>query len=422
MNIRSRRMLAACVTACWSALTLAAPGTLSLREAIALSAARNPQLEALRSEADALREQAQLQGLSPSPHIELQLENFAGTGELSGTDALESTLQFSKVIELGGKAQARRHVGDRELEKLEADQRVRRVDALAEVAARFVHVLADQERLQATQRAVTLAEAASLAAQARVEAGAASPAQASRAQIAVARARIEAEHAEHELRSSRVALATQWGDTDPAFGQVDGDLFGLVAPEPLERYVQRIENNPGILAFASEQRLIEARTRLARSQSRPSVNVNVGVRRLEAFDDAALVAGFAVPLGTSKRARGELRAVEAERAALGLREQAHRLELHSTLFGVYQELLHARTEAQALRDDIGPQARGMLATTEAGYRAGRFSFLELADAQRQLLDIELDAIDAAEAFHTLLIDLERITGQPVSALDSGESP
>lgn len=422
MKIRGRRALIACVTMCWTAASPAAAGTLSLREAIDLAAARNPQLAAFRSQGDALREQAALQALAPSPIVELQLENFAGTGELSGTKALESTLQLSKVIELGGKAQARRQVGDFEIARLDAEQGGRKVDALAEVASRFVHVLADQERLQATQRAVVLAEAASKAVKARVEAGAASPVQASRAEIAVARARIEAEHAEHELRSSRVALSTQWGETDLQFEKVAGNLFALTEPEPFEGYVRSLHNSPGLLAFASEQRLIEARARLVQAQSRPSINVNVGVRRLEAFDDSALVAGISVPLGTAKRARSEARVVEAERISLVLREQSHRLELHSTLFGVYQELLHARTEAQALRDEIGPQAQQMLETTQAGYRAGRFSFLELADAQRQLLDIDLDAISAAEQFHIQLIDLERITGQPVGTSVTGESP
>ena len=50
----------------------------------------------------------------------------------------------------------------------------------------------------------------------------------------------------------------------------------------------------------------------------------------------------------------------------------------------------------------------MLTTTNEGYRAGRFSLLELADAQLQLIEVEREAIDAAAQFHTLMVEIQRI--------------
>lgn len=423
MKISLRRAPLVCVIACWSASGAAAgPDSITLREALDFTAARNPALVAFESQASAAREEAAIQALAPSPVIELQFENFAGTGDLSGATALESTLQLSKVVELGGKADARRMLGDSQLDKLASEQGAQRIDAVAEVARRFVEVLADQERLAAFERSVSLAEETTRAVRTRVQAGAASPVQSSRAEIALARARIEAEHAEHELRGSRVALSVQWGEIDPQFAEVRGSLFRLDDPEPFDRYAQRIENNPALGTFASGQRVLEARARLAQSMRRPSLTFNVGIRRLEAVDDAALVAGVAMPFGGSRRADGELRAVAAERTTLTLKQQAHRLDVHSTLFGVYQELTHARAEALALRERIRPQAQQMLETTEAGYRAGRFSFLELADAQRQLLEIDLDAIQAAAQFHLQLIEVERLTGQSMLTLAEGSTP
>lgn len=421
MKVSLARAVGACVIACWTTASAAAD-VLTLREAIELAATRNPELAAFEQQATALKERAAVEALSPPMSIDLQLENFAGTGELSGTNALETTLQLSRIVELGGKAQARRELGEFEVERLTAEQRARRADRLAELAKRFVHVLADQEELKARQRAVELAEKASASARSRVVAGAASPVQSSRAEISLARARIEVEHAEHELLSARVALSTQWGEETPQFREAGGALFTLRDIEPFEVFAQRLKDNPHLLAFATEDRVAEARGRLAHAQQRPNLSFNVGVRRLEIFDDAALVAGFSMPIGASKRAQGEIRAVQAERESLTLNRESRRLELHSTLYGIYQELVHARTEALALHDSIRPQAQEMLRTTEAGYRAGRFSFLELADAQGQLLDIELDAIRAAAEFHTQLIELERLTGQPVATFLQGGSP
>jgi len=89
---------------------------------------------------------------------------------------------------------------------------------------------------------------------------------------------------------------------------------------------------------------------------------------------------------------------------------------------LYQELLHARTETLSLREKVRPQAEAMLKTTSEGYRAGRFSLLELADAQIQLIELEREAIRAAAQFHTLMIDIKRVTGEPITALSTRSTP
>lgn len=405
----------------WAA-HVGAEESLSLREAIALATQRNPDIAAFGFQAEEARQQAATQALPPVTTVEVQLENFAGTGEVSAGRALEMTLQLSHVIELGGKAQRRRQFGDEKVAQLDAAQQARRADILAEVARRFVHVLSDQEHLKATERAADLADQARNVVQERIRAGAASPVLLSRAEIALARSRIEQEHAEHELKSSRVALASLWGDGEGRIGQARGDLFSFPAIEPLQAYAEHVGKNPDLLKFAAESRVLDARMRLAEAQRTPSVTVSAGVRRLEGLNDQALVAGFAIPIGAAKRAQPELLSVQAEREQLKLSEQSRTWELHATLFALYQELLHARTEAQALQNDIRPQAENMLKTSEAGYRAGRFSFLELADAQQQLLEIERDAIRAAAEFHINLIEIERVTGVAVHSLAQGVAP
>ena len=377
------RACAACILVSWAFTCLGADkSALTLRDALVLTAERNPELAAFQPQLEAARQQSAAQSLRPANAIELQLENFAGSGDLSGTRALETTLQLSHVIELGGKTGARHELGEMEVTHLGVAQQVRQADLFAEAARRFVHVLADQEQLQAARRATALARETGAAARLRVEAGAASSAQASRAGIALARAHIVEEHAEHELASSRVALSVLWNEPIPAFGEARGALFALGVPEPFETYAARLDSNPELLTFASSERVTDARLRLAESQQRANLTLNVGVRRLEAFDDAAFVAGIVMPIGSSRRMQSEIQAVRAERSALEFTRTSRRLELHSTLFGLYQEMLHARAEAQALQDQIRPQAQVMLRTTQEGYRAGRFSFLELADAQQ----------------------------------------
>jgi cobalt-zinc-cadmium efflux system outer membrane protein len=146
------------------------------------------------------------------------------------------------------------------------------------------------------------------------------------------------------------------------------------------------------------------------------------VRRLEAFDDEALVASFSVPLGVGRRAQLEERAARADRNRVEREREVRRLELHAQLFDLYQEIRHARTEAASLHEQVRPQAQAMLATTNEGYRAGRFSLLELADAQLQLIEVERESIDAAARFHALLVDMQRAIGTPIHTLAVRSAP
>jgi outer membrane protein, heavy metal efflux system len=401
---------------CSITFTTVSAADLTLRDAIALTAERSSQLAAFAFQTEATRQQWAARAFPPPSTLEVELENFAGSGDLSAARALETTLQLSKVVELGGKARVRGEVGLAEMDDLDAQQRATRADVIAEVARRFLHVLSDQAQLEITGRATQLAEQARDVVQARIRAGAISPVFLNRAEIALARARIAQEHAEHELAASRVTLAVMWGDTSASFDRAIGDLFSFPDVESVETYTTRLDANPELLKFASAGRTAEARKRLAAAQRSPNVTLTAGVRRLEGFDDQALVAGFSVPFGTRRRAEPDIQAARAEGEQLRLNASARRLELHALLFALYQEILHARTEANALHTDILPQAQRMVDTTAEGYRQGRYSLVELIDAQRAQIEVEQDSIRAALEFHTNLIEIERATGVGVHTL------
>ena len=93
--------------------------------------------------------------------------------------------------------------------------------------------------------------------------------------------------------------------------------------------------------------------------------------------------------------------------------------MHASLYEIYQELSHALTASQTLHEQIVPEAELSLRGYEKGYRAGRYSLLELSDAQELLLDARLEAVVTASDFHNYRIEIERLTGQ---ALSTGVSP
>jgi cobalt-zinc-cadmium efflux system outer membrane protein len=73
-----------------------------------------------------------------------------------------------------------------------------------------------------------------------------------------------------------------------------------------------------------------------------------------------------------------------------------------------------------LREQSKPLAEDALRLTERGYGSGRYSLLELTDAQSQLLDVRAQSIAAAADFFAVLIEIQRLTGEAVVASLSGD--
>ena len=389
--------------------------SLSLDEALVAVLEKNPVLLANDYQAQAAAANIRKAQQSTPVQVKLELENFAGSGEYSDDDRLEATLSLGKVLELGNKAGRRADIARNEAALLTNEQDAGRLDLLAEATRRYIHVVVDQERLEIARDKLALAKRTAGIVGERVRVGKSPVTETRRVRIAVARAETELEHAEHELATSRVKLAIQWGDTEPGFSDARAPLYELNPVEPFETLARLLERNPDLARYASEKRLAEARLRLAQSRRKMDIELSGGVRYHNEGEDNALVVAASIPLGSRSRAAPGIESSRllAERNPLLYRQR--QLELHASLYEIYQELLHAYTASKALREQILPEAELALRDYEKGYRSGRYSLLELSDAQKTLLDARLESVMTAADFHNYRIEIERLTGQAMSS-------
>jgi cobalt-zinc-cadmium efflux system outer membrane protein len=411
----------------WIALTLGVLGfgrcfagqppveaSLTLDETLLAVLENSPVLLAGDYQARASAEKIRQAQQSTPLHLKLQVENFAGSGEFSGDDLLEATLSFAKVLELGDKAVLRGDIAGKEAALLASEQDAERLDLLAEAARRFVHVVVDQERLLIARDKLELAKRTAATVDQRVRVGRSPDTERRRVKIAVARAETELEHAEHELATSRVKLATLWGQTRAGFSTARAALFELQPVAPFDALAEFLQRNPDLTRYASEQRLAEARLRLAQARRRMDIELSGGVRYHNVSDDGALVLSASIPLGARSRAAAGIESSRLLSQRQPLLYRRRQLELHASLYELYQELTHAFKASQSLRERIIPEAELALRDYEQGYRSGRYSLLELSDAQKTLLDARLESVMTAADFHNFRIEIERLTGQALS--------
>jgi cobalt-zinc-cadmium efflux system outer membrane protein len=385
--------------------------TLDFSAAVHRALEKQPQLAGFVHELRAQEARAGEAALAPATSVGLLVEDLAGDGARRGLDAAQSTLTLSRVIELGGKRDARVAAAEAQRSRLTTRRAAAQLDAAAEVARRFVETLHEREAVRIAGEELRQAEATHRAVERRVQAALAPAAEVARAGVRVAQARLELEHSEHLLQSSRVYLAAAMGERSVLFGETVGDLYALPPPAPLDELLARVENTPDFDLFIDEARLRDAELRLARVQRRPDIRAELGVRRFEADGGYAVVAGVSMPLQSGSRARFGVEVAEATRAKGESEREAAFLRVRAQLLAQYSELKHSLLEAGTLREEIIPQLETALGRTQYAYERGRYSYLELADVQRELLKARRRVADVAADFHTIRIEIERLTGQ-----------
>lgn len=410
------------LAALWCCAVLALPAhavppapSLDLRQAFALTLDRHPDLRRLPLEQAALRADVDQAAQSPAWVAGASLENALGTGEYRGTDAAELTLSLGAALEPQARRDARVGLAQSRLDGLDIAAEGRRLDLLAEVARRYLDVLALQEEARALETTRAQRQAAAAAARRRVEAGASPVSVKLGADAAVARAELDLARTLAATAAARRRLALMWGG-EPV-GTVEGNLLVLPDTPDFDHLASLLARTPNLQRFASETRLREARLQLAQSQVRPDLEWQVGLRRLQGSGDWAVMGGLSVPLGSRRRAEPGIRAARAELDALALEREAGELDLRATLAEAHGRLAVDALAVRQTTNTVLPALERAEAAAGQAYRAGALSYLEWAQLQAELLSARRDRIAAARDFHRALIEIQRLTAEPFVLAD-----
>ena len=180
----------------------------------------NPKLRAFSFEVRAAEARTLQAGVFPNPEIQLEAEEFGGSGSRSGFDSAVFTLQFGQLIELGSKRAKRRRVATFEGELAGWDYESARLDLLAETTAAFIDLLAAQRRSKLSLNTLGLAEEFHMVVNERVQAGKVSPLEEIRARVALSLSKIRAERARRDLYAFRSKLSAMWGSESANFTEL----------------------------------------------------------------------------------------------------------------------------------------------------------------------------------------------------------
>lgn len=395
-------------------------GRLKLEEALGAALSGNPDLAAYSYGVRAAEARVLQAGASPNPKFGIEVEEFDRDGE--GMESAEISIRLAQTFEVGGKRRWRKRMAEVEGELAGWKYERQRLDVFAECSMRFIEALVSQERLALAKSSLELAQKTSDAVRDRVDAGKEPPPQAVKSEAELEMVRLQVSAASNDLRVVRKKLAAMWGGEEALFESVEGALDRVLEEVPsLSELRPKLEESPNAARWGAELRHRRMALSAERAACIPDVEASVGYLQFEEDGTDAIGFGVALPLPLFDRNSGNIKAAQYELKKAELAQSAARFELIVELEELHSTLEEAHKRVRVLRDRVVPAMETAYQAAHEGYLGGKYSFMEMLDAQRGFFGARSMMIDALYDYHVGLVAIKRITGGPINELvDEGD--
>lgn len=393
------------VAVCLPSAALAQAQPLTLDDAIRRTLAAAPQSASTEARIEAQTAARTAAGLRPQPSVEVTAENFGiPTGDLYSQFQITGT--YSQRIERGGKREARVALADREMDVTRAEAIVTRLDIVEQVQRLYVEVQATEAQIVIAKQRLEIARKVHAEVKRRV-ASAKDPIFAGmRAMTGVSEAEVDLQLATHARDAAMKRLTAMWGGS-PAdlsvpvadFLSFEHEDVGPVAPSAAD-----------LAIYAARGARASAVIDLQTANAKRDPTISAGPRFI-GTGDVAVVAGVSLPLGGKRLADARLAEAQAEKRRVDADLAVERFTRERAIALAVEKVEETAHEAEAIRDQVIPNADLTLVEVRVGYNRGFFSYTDVAAAQTTLANARARMVDAVRRHFEARVELDRLTGR-----------
>ena len=379
---------------------VAAAGELPLEvtadQAVALFRARSPRLAANRAAIDVTAADQVDADIYPNPTLSIATTNTVQGGDTIGHS--QGSVGLDVPILIGRQRGHRARAADARVAAKRAEVEVDQAKAELEIRRRFLALLAAQDKVRALGAALDDARAVRGIVAGRQQAGAKSPYELERTDLALAALASKHEEAITDTGAASGALAQAVGIADwqpRAAGELRATEPGAVAIGA---------DHPALVAGLAAQALARSEQALAHAEATPTPSLQLQGFGTSDPQGIALLVGISIPLPLTDRNQGAVARAQAQGRAAELEHRATGVELTADLARATALERDRRAAVTRFERDAIERLPRVRAMAEASYRSGQGGIVELLDA--------LDAITEAR-----LRDIELVTAALDAALD-----
>jgi cobalt-zinc-cadmium efflux system outer membrane protein len=382
---------------------------LGLQDVLMLADVLNPTLAAERKTIDIATAAIWDAKLYPNPTLIAQIEEFPTKGGGSLGDS-KRVAGLGLPIVVSGRIGAATSLAEKEREVAAIHYVWRRREILGDVQRAFVALLAARQHAALARETRDLAKSFQAVTDERFKAQAVPEMELLKSAVNLSKAEIDVKLAEKDAGIALKALHAAIGNADFPKEKFAGDLgFRFTSPS-LEALRGQVTLAHPLLELATRRKeAAELDLDVARSERIPDPSLEIlGGRSVE--DDTILEVGVSIPLPLFNRNQGRVAAAEARIRKSEFELDAARNDLLKRLNEAYQTFVVAQDRVGVYRDDILPKAQRALTQTDEGYRQGKFSFLDVLDAQRTLAEARIASSAGLADLNLSVAELEKLSG------------
>jgi len=345
-----------------------------------------------------------------NPIFAVTTDRIGGRGTARKFESAEVTYSLEQSIVWSGAGLARASSARAEWRAVKHAWGLERARVRAEVTRDFHALLIAQERVRASEQAVDLARETERAAAARVAAGQVPPLEERKATVSRTEAELSLLEAALGRETAAVTLSAHWGEDAPEL-IATGVAESLSVLPSWDAYEARLDRAPGVLVGVERANATRKLLLAQRLDRLPPITVAAGVTDYRADNERAYVATVELPLPIWNRGGGAVAEATALLRSAELETTTIERETRSAARLRWNEARARREAIDRFRRESLPASDEARRVAADGYRAGKFSYLEVLDAQRVWLDTRNSYYAALAAYETAVADLGSLVPQ-----------
>lgn len=382
---------------------------ITLDQAIQKAFVSSPRLQSAQAQIAAARGTEKQTKYWLNPSFDFEAENFAGSNEYHGTQSSELTYSISQTMEIGGKRTARKKSAQAAMQVAQSNFQIEKINLARDVQIAYLNVLGADEALKITIEQETLAQEILANVNTRVTAAREPEIQLHKAKVALSMSIIKREQSARQLKIAKEFLAQFWNATNLDSSLEHAHFFNINAPESLEYYYSCLKWAPELTKYLSLREEKKSNLALEKAQAIPDPTFNAGVRNLRENRNHAFVFSVSLPLPIFDRNQGNISRAVAEINQINSNQQEAKRIIENYVRENWHNCYSAYQEAMQLKTNILPTAKKAFDLAYDGYQKGKYSYIEVLDAQRTLSDANSQYYYALKQYHSSHAELERFT-------------
>ncbi|MBI3845395.1 MAG: TolC family protein [Planctomycetes bacterium] len=335
-----------------------------------------------------------------------------------GSGAASLAMNIAEPILTAGKRRIAREGASVEINRVRAAIESREWDVTREIKARYWRLQYLDERLRLEQENIGLSERSLSIAQARLDAGDATPldVELAASDLGTRRSRQQTLLSEKAVGTQELARLLGLPPSISFTWEKRENLYGEAArvPSPRELETLALSGRPDLKEALERYQVAEKSLELAHAGAYPDVDVGPGIEK--AGGESTKVGVFlGIPIPLFYRNQGEIAQRVAERDRVGHEVESLLVQAKQEIQSAASQISSFENAARVYGSEVLPKLESAVSRTQEAYRAGQVGAIELLSVQQGLVRARTEAIDLFSARQAAVVALEKAVGSELTA-------